>query len=158
MFKIILDTLREYFANPGKYYNDRDSDETTFFGGVNILSFICFVTGLVIGLDHISSYGVALIVCDVLAFGLIMTYIFVSDIVRGEKIKSINDPYAIFTVLSVFFASLLSGSFFVLVAFVITVELMTLIVFHIPMAIIKFFIRPAKNKKEAYDKFMNYKA
>ena len=158
MFKIILDTLREYFANPGKYYNDRDSDETTFFGGVNILSFICFVTGFVVGLEHISSYGVVLIVCDVLAFGLIMTYIFVSDIVRGENIKSINDPYAIFAVLSAFFASLLSGSFFVLVAFVIIIELMTLIVFHIPMAIIKYFVRPAKNKKEAYDKFMNYKA
>ena len=158
MLEIILHSLRNYFANPGKYYNETNSDETTFFGGVNILSFICFVIGLVVGLDHISSYGVALIICNVLAFGLIITYTFVSDIVRGENIKSINDPYAIFLVLATFFASLLSGSFIVLAAFVIVVELMALIVFRIPMAIIRYFMRPAKNKKEAYDKFMNYKA
>ena len=158
MLKIILNSLHEYFTNPGKYYNECNSDEATFFGVINILSFICFVIGLVIGLEHISSYGVALIVCNVLAFGLIITYAFVSDIVRSENPKSINDPYAIFAVISTFFASILSGSFIVLLAFVITVELMTLIVFHIPMAIIRYFMRPAKNKKEAYDKFMSYKA
>ena len=158
MFEIILSSLRDYFANPGKYYNDSNNDEATFFGVVNVLSFICFVIGLVVGLEHISSYGVALIICNVLAFGLIITYIFVSDIVQGENIKSINDPYAIFVILSTLFASLLSGSFIVLAAFVITVELMALIVFHIPMAIIRYFVRPTKNKKEAYDKFMNYKA
>lgn len=158
MLKIILNSLSKYFANPGKYYNNCDSDDTTFIGGVNILSFICFVIGLVVGLEHISSYGVALIVCNVLAFGLIITYAFVSDIVRGENIKSINDPYAMFAILSTFFASLLSGSFIVLTAVVIIVELMTLIVFHIPMAIIRYFMRPAKNKKEVYDKFMSYKA
>lgn len=158
MLKIILNSLHEYFTNPGKYYNECNSDEATFFGVVNILSFICFVIGLVIGLEHISSYGVVLIVCNVLAFGLIITYAFVSDIVRSENTKSINDPYAIFVITSTFFASILSGSFIVLLAFVITVELMTLIVFHIPMAIIRYFMRPAKNKKEAYDKFMSYKA
>lgn len=158
MLEIILSSLRDYFANPGKYYKECDSDGTTFFGVLNILSFICIVVGLVIGLEHISSYGVVLIICNVLAFGLIITYTFVSDIVQGENIKSINDPYAIFVILSTLFASLLSGSFIVLAAFVIIVELMTLIVFHIPMAIIRYFVRPAKNKKEAYDKFMNYKA
>ena len=158
MLEIILHSLRNYFANPGKYYNENNNDDATFFGVVNVLSFICFVISLVVGLEHISSYGVALIVCNVLAFGLIITYTFVSDIVRGENIKTINDPYAIFVVLSTFFASLLSGSFIVLVAFVIVVELMTLIVFRIPMAIIRYFMRPVKNKKEAYDKFMNYKA
>lgn len=158
MLKIIVNSLRNYFTNPGKYYNDCDSDDTTFIGGVNILSFICFVIGLVVGLEHISSYGVALIVCNILAFGLIITYAIVSDRVRGENITSINDPYAVFAIISTLLASLLTGSFIVLSVVVITVELMAVIVYHIPMAVIRHFVRPAKNKKEAYDKFMSYKA
>jgi hypothetical protein len=161
MLEIILSSLRNYFANPGKYYNNCDSDETTFFGAVNVLSFLCVIAGIIYGINYISnhgSYGVVIIVCNVLALGLMFTYAVVSDIVQSENIESINDPYAIFVVVSTFLGSLLTGSFIVLVAFVIVVELMTLIVYHIPMAIIKYFVRPAKNKKEAYDKFMNYKA
>ena len=157
MFTYIKKNIQNYWNNPYLYYDVVDSDEMSFFGVVTLASMFIMASMLTVGIINVCGgipmpkiIGIIMIICSVISgtFGIIYG-------VTSSKVQEYwpddfdqYDPNNIMVMVSVFFESLFSGFFFVMLAISIVICLFSTIFYSFPIWVIKLLTRPKKPKKE----------
>ena len=157
MFTYIKKNIQNYWNNPYLYYDVVDSDEMSFFGVVTLVSMFMMTALMVIGIvstcgqiEAIPRWvGILMIVSAVISgtFGII--YGVTSSKVQEDWPDEFDqyDPNNIMVMVSVFFESLFSGFFFVMLVISFISCFFTSIFYSFPMWVIKFLTRPKKPKQ-----------
>lgn len=157
MFTYIKKNIQNYWNNPYLYYDVVDSDEMSFFGVVTLASMFMMAALMVIGIvstcgqiEAIPRWvGILMIISAVISttFGII--YYNTSSKVQEYWPDDFDqyDPNNIMVMVSVFFESLFSGFFFIMLAISIVICLFSTIFYSFPIWVIKLLTRPKKPKK-----------
>lgn len=157
MFTYIKNNIQKYWNNPYLYYDVVDSDEMSFFGVVTLISMLMMASMLTVGIVNVCDgipmpkiIGIIMIICSVISgtFGIIYG-------VTSSKVQEYwpddfdqYDPNNIMVMVSVFFESLFSGFFFVMLAISIVICLFSTIFYSFPIWVIKLLTKPKKPNKE----------
>lgn len=141
MFKAFIKQHKKLVKNPKEFYGQcHYGDQTTVFGFVNALSFICIIISCISwGIPFIATkenvlVGTIIVIGAVLALSCIISYIVASDKLEEGKYETVDIAMAF---VSLYSGTIFSGAIVVLLALFVVIELLTFIVYRIPHFIIE---------------------
>lgn len=174
LIKAIVSNLIEFRKNPYKYVQYKsEHDECTVMACIIVASLICALIAFFCGLSTVLGEknsalpvwaGAMLMIFTVITCGFSICYsVLIDDKVVHDKITNYKDASVVMCIISTFMASLLSGSFFAIIALSIVIDVVAAVVYFIPVGIVKLFLyfignEPSKKMKTLYSGFLNFEA
>lgn len=175
MFTYIKNNIQKYWKRPYRFYDEVSSEDLTFFGVITLVSIFMSIALLTVGIVNLSGHitmpkfiGMSMIFSAVIVFGFAIVYGFASGKIQSDEYDTENeyDPNKVMVLVSLFFESLFSGFFFVMLIICIVVWFFTVLFYSLPVLIIKILTKPkmpkelrkeAINANEIANRFKRYR-
>lgn len=170
MLKYIKSQYTRLWNNPHRYYDEIDSDSLSYFG---VMTFFSIIFGLILialgiakltdnsGLSSLPVWAaIVVIVLGVISVATCIIYGVLSEDLADEYYVDTYDPKKVLIIVDTIIMQLCSGFFIVLLAIGIVIETFTILLYILPLMIIKAIINkePKVSKVERLkQEFLSYK-
>lgn len=170
MLKFIKSQYTRLWNNPYLYYDAIDSDSMSYFGVMTLFSTIFGLTLTGIGIAKLADnsglvalpvwVGIVMIVLGVISVATCIIYGVLSDYLADEWDVDTYDPKKVLIIVDTTIMQLCSGFFIILLAIGIVIETFTILLYTLPLIIIKAITNkePKVSKAERIkQEFLSYK-
>lgn len=170
MLKYIKSQYTRLWNNPYRYYDAIDSDSLSYFGVMTLFSTIFSLILIGVGIIKLTDnsalttlpawVGIVLIVLGVISVATCIIYGVLSDYLADEWDIDTYDPKKVLIIVDTTIMQLCSGFFIVLLAIGIVIETFTILLYTLPLMIIKAITNkePKVSKAERLkQEFLSYK-
>lgn len=170
MLKYIKSQYTRLWNNPYRYYDAIDSDSLSYFGVMTLFSTIFGLILIALGIAKLTDNsglsslptwaGIVVIVLGVISVATCIIYGVLSDYLADEWNIDTYDPKKVLIIVDTTIMQLCSGFFIVLLAIGIVIETFTILLYTLPLMIIKAITNkePKVSKAERLkQEFLSYK-
>lgn len=170
MLKYIKSQYTRLWNNPYRYYDAIDSDSLSYFGVMTLFSTIFSLILIVLGIAKLTDNsglsslpvwaGIVVIVLGVISVATCIIYGVLSDYLADELDIDTYDPKKVLVIVDTTIMQLCSGFFIVLLAIGIVIETFTILLYTLPLMVIKAITNkePKISKAERLkQEFLSYK-
>lgn len=168
MLNYIKSQYKRLWNNPYRYYDAIDSDMMSYFGVMTLFSTIFGIALAAVGIADITGkiegcpmwIGIVMLILGVISVATCIIYGVLSDYLADEWDIDTYDPKKVLIIVDTTIMQLCSGFFIVLLAIGIVIETFTVLLYSLPLMIIKAVTNkePKVSKAERIkQEFLSYK-
>ena len=168
MLNYIKSQYKRLWNNPYRYYDAIDSDMISYFGVMTLFSTIFGIALAAVGIADITGkiegcpmwIGIVMLILGVISVATCIIYGVLSDYLADEWDIDTYDPKKVLIIVDTTIMQLCSGFFIVLLAIGIVIETFTVLLYSLPLMIIKAVTNkePKVSKAERIkQEFLSYK-
>lgn len=168
MLKYIKSQYTKLWNNPYRFYADIDYDMMSYFGVMTLFSTFFSISLVAVGIAGIAGkiedcsmwICIVMIVLGVISIATCIIYGILSDYLADNYNIDEYDPRKVLLIVDTTIMQLCSGFFIVLFAICIVIETFTILLYSLPLIIIKAVINkePKVNKADRLkQEFLSYK-
>lgn len=168
MLNYIKSQYKRLWNNPYRYYDVIDSDMMSYFGVMTLFSTFFGIALAAVGIADIAGkiegcpmwIGIVMLILGVISVATCIIYGVLSDYLADEWDIDTYDPKKVLIIVDTTIMQLCSGFFIVLLAIGIVIETFTILLYSLPLMIIKAVTNkePKVSKAERIkQEFLSYK-
>lgn len=168
MLNYIKSQYKRLWNNPYRYYDAIDSDMMSYFGVMTLFSTFFGIALAAVGIANIAGkiegcpmwIGIVMLILGVISVATCIIYGVLSDYLADEWDIDTYDPKKVLIIVDTTIMQLCSGFFIVLLAIGIIIETFTILLYSLPLMIIKAITNkePKVSKAERIkQEFLSYK-
>lgn len=168
MLNYIKSQYTRLWNNPYRYYDAIDSDMMSYFGVMTLFSTFFGIALAAVGIADIAGkiegcpmwIGIVMLILGVISVATCIIYGILSDYLADEWDIDTYDPKKVLIIVDTTIMQLCSGFFVVLLAIGIVIETFTILLYSLPLMIIKAVTNkePKVSKAERIkQEFLSYK-
>lgn len=168
MLNYIKSQYKRLWNNPYRYYDAIDSDMMSYFGVMTLFSTFFGIALAAVGIADIIGkiegcpmwIGIVMLILGVISVATCIIYGVLSDYLADEWDIDTYDPKKVLIIVDTTIMQLCSGFFIVLLAIGIVIETFTILLYSLPLMIIKAVTNkePKVSKAERIkQEFLSYK-
>lgn len=168
MLNYIKSQYKRLWNNPYRYYDAIDSDMMSYFGVMTLFSTFFGIALAAVGIADIAGkiegcpmwIGIVMLILGVISVATCIIYGVLSDYLADEWDIDTYDPKKVLIIVDTTIMQLCSGFFIVLLAIGIVIETFTILLYSLPLIIIKAVTNkePKVSKAERIkQEFLSYK-
>ena len=168
MLNYIKSQYKRLWNNPYRYYDAIDSDMMSYFGVMTLFSTFFGIALAAVGIADIAGkiegcpmwIGIVMLILGVISVATCIIYGILSDYLADEWDIDTYDPKKVLIIVDTTIMQLCSGFFVVLLAIGIVIETFTVLLYSLPLMIIKAVTNkePKVSKAERLkQEFLSYK-
>lgn len=168
MLNYIKSQYKRLWNNPYRYYDAIDSDMMSYFGVMTLFSTFFGIALAAVGIADITGkiegcpmwIGIVMLILGVISVATCIIYGVLSDYLADEWDIDTYDPKKVLIIVDTTIMQLCSGFFIVLLAIGIVIETFTILLYSLPLMIIKAVTNkdPKVSKAERLkQEFLSYK-
>ena len=168
MLNYIKSQYKRLWNNPYRYYDAIDSDMMSYFGVMTLFSTFFGIALAAVGIANIAGkiegcpmwIGIVMLILGVISVATCIIYGVLSDYLADEWDIDTYDPKKVLIIVDTTIMQLCSGFFIVLLAIGIIIETFTILLYSLPLMIIKAVTNkePKVSKAERIkQEFLSYK-
>lgn len=168
MLNYIKSQYKRLWNNPYRYYDAIDSDMMSYFGVMTLFSTFFGIALAAVGIADIAGkiegcpmwIGIVMLILGVISVATCIIYGVLSEYLADEYHVDTYDPKKVLIIVDTTIMQLCSGFFIILLAIGIVIETFTILLYTIPLMIIKAITNkePKVSKAERIkQEFLSYK-
>ena len=168
MLNYIKSQYKRLWNNPYRYYDAIDSDMMSYFGVMTLFSTFFGIALAAVGIANIAGkiegcpmwIGIVMLILGVISVATCIIYGVLSEYLEDEWHVDTYDPKKVLIIVDTTIMQLCSGFFIVLLAIGIIIETFTILLYSLPLMIIKAVTNkePKVSKAERIkQEFLSYK-
>ena len=168
MLNYIKSQYKRLWNNPYRYYDAIDSDMMSYFGVMTLFSTFFGIALAAVGIANIAGkiegcpmwIGIVMLILGVISVATCIIYGVLSEYLEDEWHVDTYDPKKVLIIVDTTIMQLCSGFFIVLLAIGIIIETFTILLYSLPLMIIKAITNkePKVSKAERIkQEFLSYK-